>query len=193
MELTAFDRNSKLGNYFRDYQFEFIKNWSISAQELVILYYGVGSGKTLIAVNCAEQYISLNNNSVVYFLTPASLVLNTIEECYKHGINPDAKYPDGSPKFYFVSYQQLLRSLFDFKDNSLLCLTYNILVYRPAPRPILGPLKGVCSGTFVFARKTFVFARSNVYLPAQMFICPQLHFCTIHHQNEPFVIQFMHK
>ena len=120
--LTAFDRNSKIGNYFRDYQFEFIKNWSISAQELVILYYGVGSGKTLIAVNCAEQYISLNNNSVVYFLTPASLVLNTIEECYKHGINPDAKYPDGSPKFYFVSYQQLLRSSFDFKDNSLIIL-----------------------------------------------------------------------
>jgi primosomal protein N' len=66
-ELTAFDTKSKIGNYFRDYQFEFIKNWSISVQELVILYYGTGSGKTLIAINCAEQYTALNNNTVVFF------------------------------------------------------------------------------------------------------------------------------
>ena len=50
------------------------------------------------------------------------MVLNTISEMYKHGINPDMRYPDGSPMYYFVSYQQLLRSSFDFKDNSLIIL-----------------------------------------------------------------------
>ena len=121
-ELTAFDRNSKIEGYFRDYQFNFIKDWSISAQELVLLYYGLGSGKTVIAINCAEQFSVLNNDATVYFLVPASLVLNTIGEMYKHGINPDSKLKNGKPRYYFVSYQQLLRSSFDFEDDSLLIL-----------------------------------------------------------------------
>ena len=44
---------------FRPYQQKFIEDWSISTNELVILYYGVGSGKTLIAINCAVISILL--------------------------------------------------------------------------------------------------------------------------------------
>jgi len=121
-ELTSFEKNSKNEKYYRDYQKEFIKKWSLSSQELVFLYYGVGSGKTLIAVNCAEQFVSLNENSFVYFLTPASLVLNTIKEMYQRGIDAARKNKDGEYIYYFVSYQQLLRSDFEFKDNSLLII-----------------------------------------------------------------------
>lgn len=121
-EITAFDRNSKLDNYFRDYQKQFILDWSLSVQELVILYYGVGSGKTMIAVNCAEQFATINNDSHIYFLVPASLVLPTIKEMYMRGIDPTRKTKNGDYVYYFLSYQQLLRSNFDFKENSLLIL-----------------------------------------------------------------------
>jgi hypothetical protein len=118
---TAFDKLKKDKKFF-DYQQKFIQDWTLSAQELVILYYGVGSGKTTIAVNCAEQFQNINDNAHVYFLTPASLVLGTIKECYERGIDPTRKNSNGDYIYYFVSYQQLLGSNFDFKDNSLLII-----------------------------------------------------------------------
>jgi superfamily II DNA or RNA helicase len=120
---TSFDKNIKKNkNYYRDYQKKFIEDWSVSAQELVILYYGVGSGKTMIAVNCAEQFQEINQNAHIYFLTPASLVLGTIKECYDRGIQANRKDANGDYIYYFVSYQQLLKSNFDFKSNSLLII-----------------------------------------------------------------------
>jgi superfamily II DNA or RNA helicase len=120
---TAFDKNLRTGVIkFRDYQKKFIEDWSISLQELVILYYGVGSGKTLIAVNCAEQFINLNIDSKVYFLLPASLVLGTIMELYTKGIDAARKNKNGEYIYNFISYQQMLRSNFDFSDNSLLII-----------------------------------------------------------------------
>lgn len=120
---SAFDRNIRTGDVnFRDYQKKFIQDWSISAQELVILYYGVGSGKTLIAVNCAEQFLEITKNSSVYFLTPASLVLGTILECFTKGIDPTRKNDKGEYLYNFLSYQQMLRSNFEFNDNSLLII-----------------------------------------------------------------------
>ena len=104
-EMTAFDKK-KGKNFYRDYQERFINDWSVSTQEMVILYYGVGSGKTLIAVNCAQQFLDLNPNSHVYFITPASLVLNTIKEMYKAGIDPTYKR-NNNYVYYFLSYQQL--------------------------------------------------------------------------------------
>lgn len=102
------------------HQKEFIKDWAMSAQENVILYYGVGSGKTIIAINCGEQYLELNPDGYVYFLTPASLVLNTIKEMMRRGIDPRRKNSQGIYQYNFVSYQQLLYSQFDFKPNSCL-------------------------------------------------------------------------
>jgi superfamily II DNA or RNA helicase len=118
---TAFDKLKKNKKFF-DYQQKFIEDWTLSAQELVILYYGVGSGKTTIAVNCAEQFQNINDDAYVYFLTPASLVLGTIKECYERGIDPTRKNSKGDYIYYFVSYQQLLGSNFDFKENSLLII-----------------------------------------------------------------------
>ena len=120
---TAFDKNkeTKLINY-RQYQSDFIEKWSESTQQTVILNYGVGSGKTLIAVNCAEQYLNLNPTSYVYFLCPASLVLNTMDDMLKAGINPQRQNTKGEYVYIFLSYQQLLLSQFDFKENSLLII-----------------------------------------------------------------------
>ena len=84
---------------------------------MTILYYGVGSGKTMIAVNCAEQYQEMTKNAHIYFLTPASLVLGTIKEMYDRGIDASRKNENGEFIYYFVSYQQLLRSNFDFKEK----------------------------------------------------------------------------
>jgi hypothetical protein len=114
---SAFDKNIEK---YRPHQQRFIKDWSISAQELVIMYYGVGTGKTLIAITAAEEYIRLNTNSNVYFLMPSSLVLNTILEMFKFGIDPTIKDDDGNYKYNFISYAQLLRTKYDFRDNSLL-------------------------------------------------------------------------
>lgn len=105
---------------FRNYQKEFIESWTVSSQEAVILYYGVGSGKTLIATNCAEQFQELNPKHHIYFLTPASLVLGMIEGMYKAGIDPTRQYEDGSYVYYFISYQQMIRSDMNFKPDSLL-------------------------------------------------------------------------
>jgi superfamily II DNA or RNA helicase len=107
---------------FRPYQQKFIEDWSISTNELVILYYGVGSGKTLIAINCGEQFINLNPNSYVYFLLPASLVINTIMKMYEVGLDPRRKNNDGEYVYKFVSYQQLMLSKVDIKPNSLLII-----------------------------------------------------------------------
>lgn len=126
--MTAFDKISKGMQknpegqtiHLRNYQERFIKDWSVSTQELVILYYGVGTGKTKIAINCAEQFNALHENHHVYLLMPASLVLNCIIEMYETGIDPTRKLEDGSYVYYFVSYQQMNRSNFKFKENSLL-------------------------------------------------------------------------
>lgn len=120
---TAFDKNkqTKLINY-RQYQADFIEKWSESTQQTVILNYGVGSGKTLIAVNCAEQYLNLNPTSYVYFVCPASLVLNTMDDMLKAGINPQRQNNNGEYVYIFLSYQQLLLSEFNFKENSLLII-----------------------------------------------------------------------
>ena len=107
---------------FRPYQQRFIEDWSISTNELVILYYGVGSGKTLIAINCGEQFINLNPNSYVYFLLPASLVINTIMKMYEVGLDPRRKNLDGEYVYKFVSYQQMMLSKVDIKPNSLLII-----------------------------------------------------------------------
>jgi len=118
---SAFDKNVRTGMVqYRDYQKKFIEDWSVSLQELVILYYGVGTGKTLIAVNCAEQFILLNNNSKVYFVLPASLVLGTIIEFYKKGIDAGRMNKKGEYIYNFISYQQILLTKFDFDPNSLL-------------------------------------------------------------------------
>lgn len=121
--LSAFDKNLKVNKkYFRDYQKKFIEDWTVSAQELVILYYGVGSGKTMIAVNCAEQFTEITPNSHVYFIVPASLILGTIKEMYDRGIDAKRKDEKGDFIYYFISYQQMLGSNVDFKDNSLLII-----------------------------------------------------------------------
>jgi len=114
---SAFDKN--IDNY-RPHQQRFIKDWSVSAQELVIMYYGVGTGKTLIAITAAEEYVRLNKNSYVYFVMPSSLVLNTILEMFKFGIDPTIKDNEGNNIYNFISYAQLLRTKYDFRDNSLL-------------------------------------------------------------------------
>jgi hypothetical protein len=114
---SAFDKN--IDNY-RLHQQRFIKDWSVSAQELVIMYYGVGTGKTLIAITAAEEYVRLNTNSYVYFVMPSSLVLNTILEMFKFGIDPTIKDDEGNNIYNFISYAQLLRTKYDFRDNSLL-------------------------------------------------------------------------
>jgi superfamily II DNA or RNA helicase len=120
---TSFDRNRESGKInYRKYQEDFIVNWSASSQKLVLLYYGVGSGKTLVACNCAEQFLDLNDNSICYLCMPASLVLNTILEFFKFGIDPRRKNSEGKYVYNFVSYQQMIRTKIDFAPNSLLIL-----------------------------------------------------------------------
>lgn len=115
--LSAYDKN--IENY-RPHQKRFIADWSVSVQELVLMYYGVGTGKTLIAITCAEEYLRLNKNSYVYFLMPSSLVLNTILEMFKFGIDPTITDEEGNNRYVFISYAQLLRTKFNFRDKSLL-------------------------------------------------------------------------
>lgn len=126
---TAFQKNNKK---FYDYQKNFIESWSLSQQELVILYYGVGTGKTMIAINCAEQYVNINDNSFVYFLCPASIVFVFIKAMFINGIDPRRKNNKGEYIYNFVSYQQLLNSKFNFKDNSLLIVdeVHNLRNFR---------------------------------------------------------------
>lgn len=120
---SAFDRNQRTGNVkYQEYQKRFIEDWSVSAQKLVILYYGVGSGKTLVALNCAEQFVEITKNSSVYFLLPASLVLNTILEFFKFGVDPRRKDASGDYIYNFVSYQQMLRTNVNFNPRSLLII-----------------------------------------------------------------------
>lgn len=119
---STFDKKKQLEKTYFEYQKTFIENWSISTSELTILYYGIGTGKTLIAVSCADEFTRLNNNAYIYLLTPASLVLNTIFECYKAGLDPMRTDSEGQYIFNFISYQQLLNSNFNFKDNSLLII-----------------------------------------------------------------------
>jgi superfamily II DNA or RNA helicase len=115
---TAFERNY---DKYRDYQKRIIENWSVSAQELLILYYGVGTGKTIIATTCAEEFTRLNTQSSVYFILPASLVFNTIGLMFHYGIDPTIKR-NGEYIYNFISYQQMIRTKYDFKDNSLMII-----------------------------------------------------------------------
>jgi hypothetical protein len=124
-DLSTFDLiKSNKNPYFkfRPYQQKFIEDWSIATNELVILYYGVGSGKTLIAINCGEQFINLNPDSFVYFLLPASLVINTIMKMYEVGLDPRRKNSNNEYVYKFISYQQMMLSKVDIKPNSLLII-----------------------------------------------------------------------
>ena len=110
------------------YQTNFIKNWSLSEQKVCILYYGVGTGKTRIIVNCAQQFTIDHPDRKIYFVLPASLILNTIGEFLSLNINPK-KYITNDKgeltdelQYNFISYQQLLLSDFDFEEHSLLII-----------------------------------------------------------------------
>ena len=120
---TAFEKNY---DKYRDYQKNIIEHWSMSYQELLILYYGVGTGKTIVATTCAEEFSRLNPDSSIYFLLPASLVFNTISLMFHYGIDPTIKFKNGDKKgqyiYNFTSYQQMIRTQFDFTDNSLLII-----------------------------------------------------------------------
>ena len=124
-DFSTFDivKSGKDANFkFRPYQQKFIEDWSISTNELVVLYYGVGSGKTLIAINCAEQFINLNPEAYIYFLMPASLVINTIMKMYEVNLDPRRKNKQGKYVYKFISYQQIMLSKFDIEPNSLLII-----------------------------------------------------------------------
>jgi tRNA1(Val) A37 N6-methylase TrmN6/superfamily II DNA/RNA helicase len=116
---SLYDKNY---DKYRDYQRNFIKNWTLSTSELVIAYYGTGTGKTFIAISCMDEYIRLNPDGLVYLIMPTSLVFNAILECFNKGIDPTRKNSNGDYIYNFVSYQQMLRSKYEFKDNSLLII-----------------------------------------------------------------------
>lgn len=119
----AFTRNQRTGSVkYQAYQKKFIEEWSVSIQKLVILYYGAGSGKSLIALNCAEQFAELNKNAQVIFLLPSSLILNMILEFYKFGIDPRRKNDNGEYVYNFVSYQQMLNTVIQFREKCLLII-----------------------------------------------------------------------
>ena len=80
IEIDEMMNDNKAGFKLQKHQKDFVKNWSLSSQEVTICYYGVGSGKTIIMILCAEQYLSINSDSYVYFCVPSSLVLNVIRE-----------------------------------------------------------------------------------------------------------------
>ena len=115
-------KDSQLKFKLQSHQKNFIRDWSYSQNQVAIMYYGAGSGKTIIMINCAEQFLELNEQSYVYFLTPASLVLNLIKEMIARKIDPRRKNEKGEYVYNFVSYQQLLNSQYDFKENSLLII-----------------------------------------------------------------------
>jgi superfamily II DNA or RNA helicase len=120
IEIDEMMNDNKAGFKLQKHQKDFVKNWSLSSQEVTICYYGVGSGKTIIMILCAEQYLSINQDSFVYFCVPSSLVLNVIREMINRGIDPRRKNKNGEYMYNFLSYSQILHSTFDFKNNTLL-------------------------------------------------------------------------
>lgn len=150
---TAFERNKRINpKYFREYQENFIENWAVSEQKLVILYYGVGSGKTMIALNCAEQYQEIVEKSRVYIVVPASLVLSSILEFFRRGVDPTRKNEEGLYIYNFISYQQLLLTDIDFSSNSLLIIdeAHNLRNFYTVQAP---PFEDEKQGGF-FKKKT---------------------------------------
>ena len=130
-EFTAFDRiNNNDAGYntynitFKSYQKNFIDTFTQNTNPLTILHYGVGTGKTFIAVCCAQEYINLQgiDNAYVYFVTPPSLVLNTMSDMMKLGIPFDLKNSNDEYVFHYISFNQLLLSKLQFKKNSLLII-----------------------------------------------------------------------
>lgn len=130
-EFTAFDRiNNNDAGYntynitFKSYQKNFIDTFTQNTNPLTILHYGVGTGKTFIAVCSAQEYINLQgiDNAYVYFVTPPSLVLNTMSDMMKLGIPFDLKNSNDEYVFHYISFNQLLLSKLQFKKNSLLII-----------------------------------------------------------------------
>lgn len=130
-EFTAFDRiNNNDVEYntynikFKSYQKNFIDMFTQNTNPLTILHYGVGTGKTFIAVCSAQEYINLQgiDNAYVYFVTPPSLVLNTMSDMMKLGIPFDLKNSNDEYVFHYISFNQLLLSKLQFKKNSLLII-----------------------------------------------------------------------
>lgn len=130
-EFTAFDRinnnDVKYNTYnitFKSYQKNFIDTFTQNTNPLTILHYGVGTGKTFIAVCSAQEYINLQgiDNAYVYFVTPPSLVLNTMSDMMKLGIPFDLKNSNDEYVFHYISFNQLLLSKLQFKKNSLLII-----------------------------------------------------------------------
>ena len=130
-EFTAFDRinnnDTEYNTYnitFKNYQKKFIDTFTQNTNPLTILHYGVGTGKTLIAVCCAQEYITLQgiDNAYVYIITPPSLILNTMTEMMNVGIPFDLKNSKGEYVFHYISFNQLLLSKLQFKKNSFLII-----------------------------------------------------------------------
>ena len=144
---TAYDKNK---DKYRDYQRKIIKAWTLSAQELLILYYGVGTGKTLIATTMAEEFTRIMYDAYVYFILPASLVFNTIGLMFKYGIDPTIKDKDGNYIYNFLSYQQIVKTKYNFKPNSLLIIdeVHNLRNLISKPELIKKGFKSIPTGDY---------------------------------------------
>jgi superfamily II DNA or RNA helicase len=144
---TAYDKNK---DKYRDYQRKIIEAWTISSQELLILYYGVGTGKTLIATTMAEEFTRIMYDAYVYFILPASLVFNTIGMMFKYGIDPTIKDKDGNYIYNFLSYQQIVRTKYNFRPNSLLIIdeVHNLRTLITKPQLIKRGFKSIPTGDY---------------------------------------------
>jgi superfamily II DNA or RNA helicase len=144
---TAYDKNK---DKYRDYQRKIIESWTISSQELLILYYGVGTGKTLIATTMAEEFTRIMYDAYVYFILPASLVFNTIGLMFKYGIDPTIKDKEGNYIYNFLSYQQIVKTKYNFRPNSLLIIdeVHNLRTLITKPQLIKRGFKYIETGDY---------------------------------------------
>ena len=100
-------------------QKKFVTSFALSNHNAIAIW-GVGTGKTVLAAMCALEFLAINPDKDVVFITPASLQTNmllTLHSLQTTDINGKKTYIDIQDKrFNFYSFEKYMRKAPECKD-----------------------------------------------------------------------------
>ena len=99
-----------------EHQKKFLMGFLMSNQRSAIAFWGVGTGKTFLAVSSANLYLNLYPKNKIIIVTPSSIFFNIIHSMIAYGLNPQ------DPRYTFMTVDKFYRNRKLDCSNSLIII-----------------------------------------------------------------------
>lgn len=162
--------NQKKFNYKKHQQF--ISKWMDSGNKKLLLFHGLGSGKTCTSILAAKTLLQNRSIKNVYVITPASLIENYKKEL----LGPCGKYSEIPDRIKLFSYDKFIKSNVSL-NNSLVIIDevqnmvsaygklYTEYIRKLATRPYFNFYVILLSATPIFDKSDEIALTLNLLKP----------------------------